>query len=112
MADIAPIQPPDRTTRFMRVFITVSLFLIYAGVLAVLLLKQPAVTLTDAVGTLVVALISILTREIGTIISFNFSSTAASVAKDDTQRAQAETIAAMAAPAPPASSPHTRPGAP
>lgn len=88
-AQLIPKGPADRSTQYMRVFITVALLLIYGGVIYTLMYRE--VKLTDAVGNLLLVLLGILTREISVITSFNFSSTAGSQEKDDTIRQQART---------------------
>jgi hypothetical protein len=92
-----PKVSPDRSTQYMRILITIALLAIYGGVIYTLMYRD--VKLSDQVGNLLLVLVGILTREISTVVSFNFSSTAGSQAKDETQRAQAEAIASMTTPA-------------
>lgn len=85
MAEI--ILPSDRVTAFMRIFITVALICIYAMVIYTLMYRP--VTLSEAVGNLFLVLIGILTREISTVVQFNFSEPPGSQVKDRTIQQQA-----------------------
>lgn len=84
-------------------FVVVSLMTIFAFVITMLLIKP--MPLSEAAGTLLVALVGMITTKIGTIVDFYFGSNKSSKDKDATILAQAQTGTPPAAETPPAPTP-------
>jgi hypothetical protein len=81
---------------FLPGFVVISLIGIFAMVIVMLLLKP--MPLSEAAGTLLVALIGMLSTKISTIVDFYFGSNKASKDKDATILAQAQNGATIEAP--------------
>ncbi len=84
-----PFWMPDIPT-----MIVSSLLVIFGFVIAMLMLAP--MPMTESAGTLVTAMIGMLTASISMIVSFYFGSSKSSQAKDETTRLQAETLASAA----------------
>lgn len=85
----------------LRSFVAVWIALLLGFVTAMLMLRP--MPMSDQAGNLLLILIGFLVAKFGTVVDFFFGSTKENKDKDDTNRAQAQTIATMAgAPPPPA----------
>lgn len=83
-----------KETEMLPAFIVVSLFMIFAVVIGMLLVRP--MPLTEAAGTLLTALVGMLSTKISTIVDFYFGSNKASKDKDAANADQAKTIAQLA----------------
>lgn len=80
----------------LQTFIAVTIVGLYSMVVILLLLKP--MPITGEAGTLLTALTGLLTGKVATIVDFYFGTSKTSASKDETTKAQAQTISDMTAP--------------
>lgn len=88
--------PPPFWWPDLQMFVAVSLIGLY--VMTVIMLLTVPMPITDSAGTLLTAMIGLLTGKVATIVDFYFGTSKSSAAKDEAAKTQAKTISDLAAP--------------
>ena len=79
----------------LQAYVAVTIISLYAIVVIVLLLMP--MPITESAGTLLTALVGLLTGKVATIVDFYYGTSRTSALKDEAAKVQAQTIANMSA---------------